>query len=475
MKILLVDPPIDSYTSPFKEGPAFGLGLLSIDSWLGKYGYSGVELDNFFGCDWDEIEARLRRVRPDLIGIGCPTDARGFCWQLAALAKKISPRVKVILGNVHATFFAREILEHHPVDFCVLGEGEETLLELVRALEAGRTDFSAIRGLAWRDPATGQVRINEPRPFLKDLDAIPINPKRRLFLNEVNKRQGNMLSSRGCPFACGFCSSSSFWKRTWRKHAPERVVQEFEMLVAQGAHVIDILDDLFTMDLERAETICDLLIARGNRTPWYARARVDRITEPLVDKMVAAGCKEISFGIECGDPEMIRRINKKIALEQAVEVFHMLRRKKLIARANFMVGNPGETPRTVDASIRLACRMKPSSIIASIARVYPCTMLDAEAQKHGLITPEFWYLKTDEVPYYTVDMSLEEMRAHATRMLFRWALSCGPLVLAKMAYTNWRLAGTRRSLSFVLSWIRSWLPRRRSPQPAADAPSSNTP
>jgi radical SAM superfamily enzyme YgiQ (UPF0313 family) len=465
MKILLVDPPVDQYFTPFKEGPALALGLLSIDSYLGKHGYRDNELDNYFACDWPEIEARLRRAQPDIIGIGCTTDSRGFCWRLAQAAKSINPQCKVVLGNVHATFFPREILEHYPVDFCVLSEGEETMLELVRALEAGRDDFSGILGLAYRDPRTGEVRQNERRPLLKDLDEIPISPKRRLFVNETGRRQGNMMSSRGCPFACGFCSSSSFWGRTWRKRRPEKVLEEFEMLKAQGAEVIDMLDDLFTMDLERAETICDLLIARGNRTPWFARARVDRITERLVDKMIAAGCAEISFGVESGDPEMIERINKKIDLEQAAEVFRMLRHKRLIARANFMVGNPGETAASVDASIRVACRMDPTSLIASIARVYPNTMLDVEAQKHGLINREFWYLKSDEVPYYTVDMPFEQLQAHATRMMFHWARNRGPLALAKMAYVNWRLSGTRRSLSFVFSWIRSWFPRGAGPAP----------
>lgn len=466
MKILLVDPPVDQYFSPFKEGPTFALGLLSIDSYLEKHGYRDIEFDNYFACDWPEIEARLRKSRPDVIGIGCTTDSRGFCWRLAQAAKAFNPACKVVLGNVHATFFAREILEHHPVDFCVLSEGEETMLDLVRTLEAGREDFSGILGLAYRDPKTDEVRVNERRPLLKDLDEIPVNPKRRLFVNETGRRQANMMSSRGCPFACGFCSSSSFWGRTWRKRRPETVIEEFEMLKAQGAEVIDMLDDLFTMDLERAEAICDMLIARGNRTPWFARARVDRITERLVDKMIAAGCEEISFGVESGDPEMIQRINKKIDLDQAAEVFRMLGRKHLIARANFMIGNPGETSASVDASIRLACRMNPTSIIASIARVYPNTMLDVEAQKHGLLSREFWYLKADEVPYYTVDMTFEQMQAHATRMMFHWARNRGPWALAQMAYRNWRLSGTRRSLSFVLSWMRSWLPRRNACPPA---------
>jgi len=468
MKMLLVDPPVDQYFSPFKEGPAFALGLLSIDSYLAKHGYDDVELENFFGCDEQQIERRLRDVGADVIGMGCTTDSRGFCWDLAAKAKAINPDVKTVLGNVHATFFAREILEHYPaVDFCVLGEGEETLLELVRGLEAGRSDFRDVAGLAWRNADTGEVHVNDHRPLIQDLDAIPINPKRRLFINEANKRQGNMLSSRGCPFACGFCSSSSFWRRIWRKHGADRAVQEFRMLVDQGAEVIDVLDDLFTMDLERAEAICDGLIAQGNVVPWYARARVDRITEPLVDKMVAAGCKEISFGIESGDPEMIRRINKRIDLEQAVDVFRMLAGKKLVARANFMVGNPGETPETVEASIRLACRMNPTSIIASVARVYPRTMLAQEAHKHGLIAPEFWYLETGEVPYYTVDMSFEQMQALATRMLYKWSVNRGPWALAKTAFINWRVSGTRRSLSFVWSWMRSWLRGRRVAAPHA--------
>jgi anaerobic magnesium-protoporphyrin IX monomethyl ester cyclase len=460
MKILLVDPPIEQIVDsmPYKEGPAFAIGLLSLDSYLEKHGYHDIELENYFKCDWNEIGQRLRHTHPDIIGIGCTTDSRGFCWQLAKVAKGIYPDVKVVLGNVHATFFHRQILEHYPIDFCVLSEGEETMLELVRAIEADKRDYGDILGLAWRDAESGEIIMNGQRPLMRDLDNIPINPKRRVFLNVAGKRQGNMMSSRGCPFACGFCSSSAFWLGTWRKHSVQHVVDEFEMLVEQGAEVIDILDDLFTTDFERAETICDLLIRKGNKTPWYARARVDRITEGLVDKMVAAGCKEISFGIESGDPEMIKRINKRINLEQAVEVFQMLGRKKLIARANFMVGNPGETLESVEASIRLIRRMNPPSIIASIAIVYPNTMLDREAQKHGLIKPEFWYLDTAPAPYYTVDMPYEQLQALATGMLFKWAVHRGPAAMAKMVYEYWKISGTRRSLSFILSWARSWLP-----------------
>lgn len=105
MKMLLVDPPVDQYFSPFKAGPAFALGLLSIDSYLAKHGYDDVELENFFGCDEQQIEHRLRNVGADVIGMGCTTDSRGFCWDLAAKAKAINPGVKTVLGNVHATFF----------------------------------------------------------------------------------------------------------------------------------------------------------------------------------------------------------------------------------------------------------------------------------------------------------------------------------------------------------------------------------
>jgi len=462
MKILLVDPPVDQIVDfiPYRKGPAFSLGLLSIESYLEKHGYTDIKLENFFNCRWNEVEIRLRRSNPDLIGISCVSDSRGFCWHLAKLAKEINPRVKIVLGNVHATFFPRQLLEHYPVDFCVLFEGEQTMLKLLKALESGEKNYREIQGLAWHDGDNGEICLNEPRPLMRDLDAIPINTKRRIFINEMGKKQANMMSSRGCPFNCGFCSSAAFWGHTWRKHSAQRVVNEFEMLVKQGAEVIDMVDDLFSMDFERAEDICDMLIKNKNTIPWFARARVDRITEKLVDKMIVAGCKEISFGIESGDPEMIKRLNKKIDLEQAVEVFHMLQTKKLIARANFMVGNPGETLETVEASIRLARRMNPTNIIASIARIYPNTMLDREAQKHGLIAPKFWYLDVAPVPYYTVDMSYEQLQALATRMLFKWAVYRGPWAVGRMVYSNWRVSGTQRSLSFILNWFRSWLPRR---------------
>jgi radical SAM superfamily enzyme YgiQ (UPF0313 family) len=470
MKVLLVDPPLAHARVHYRGSPPFGLGVLAIDSYLEMHGVKDVELDNFFRCDWTEIEARLRRLNPDIVGASCLTDTRAFCWQLARTAKQVNPKVKVVLGSFHATFFAREILEHHPVDFCVLGEGEETMLELVRALESGDANFAGILGLAWRNGRTGEVHVNARRPLLKDLDAIPISTKRRLFGNALGRQQANMLSSRGCPFACGFCSSPSFWGRTWRKRRPEKVVEEFEMLKAQGAGVIEMADDLFTMDLQRAEAICDILIARGNRTPWFARARVDRITEHLIDKMIAAGCEEVSFGIESGDPEIIRRVNKKIDLNQAAEVFRMLARKKLYTQANFMIGNPGESPATVQKSIDLACRLNPSRITVCIAQAYPHTMLDEEAQKHGLLTREMWYLKTDSVPYYTVDMPLEQMQALSTKMVFRWALRRSLWDFLKMVHFNWQNVGTRRSLSFIFSWLASWLPGRRRPAAAGGPP-----
>jgi len=335
------------------------------------------------------------------------------------------------------------------------------MLELIKTLESGQANFKDILGLAWRDPKTNDIHVNQRRPWIKNLDIIPINPKHRIFINVEGKRQANMISSRGCPFNCGFCSSSAFWFRTWRTYSPEYVVEEFMMLGDQGAEVNDILDDLFTADLKRAETICDILIKRGNKIPWYSRARVDHISEGLVEKMISAGCKEISFGIESGDPEMIKRINKKINLEQAIEVFQMLRKKKIIARANFMIGNPGETIESVKASIRLAQQMKPTSIIASIAIIYPMTMLDRKAQEHGLISPEFWYLDTKPAPYYTVDMSFKQLQSLATRMLFKWGIYRGPIALLKMIHTNWKISGTKRSLSFIFSWISSWLPWRQ--------------
>lgn len=237
MKILLVDPPVEQIVaySPFSHGPAFSLGLLSIDGYLQANGYRDIELENYFGCNWEAIRERLKIVNPDLVGISCTTDARGFSWKLAELVKKTNPFCRVVLGNVHATFFPREMIELHPIDFCVLVEGEVTLLELVRALDHKRENFGDILGLAWKDEKTGKAIINHARPLIKNLDDIPISSKRRIFINELGKRQANMISSRGCPFDCGFCSSAAFWSRTWRKRSPEMVAEEFFMLVEQGA------------------------------------------------------------------------------------------------------------------------------------------------------------------------------------------------------------------------------------------------
>jgi len=454
VRILLVDSPFFDEQLRRQASRPFSLGLLAIHSHLVANGHADVQLENFGGSDWGAVEDRLRSARPDIIGASCLTDTRGFCWRLARLAKEINPKVSVVLGGYHPTYFAREILEHHPVDFCVVGEGEETMLELVRALDSGRMDFANILGLAYRDPKTGEARLNERRPLLPDLDAIPISLEHRLFTNEAGKRQANMISSRGCPFACGFCSSSSFWGRTWRKRRIDRIVEEFEALVALGAETIEMTDDLFTMDLARAERFCDTLIAHGNRTPWTARARTDRMTERLADRMIAARCKQLEFGVESGDPEVLRRVNKQTDPQEAIDVFAMLARKDIRTLANFMIGNPGESPVTVRRSIRLACRLNPDRIIIGLARAYPNTMLGHEAEARGIVRREFWYLESDKAPHYTGDMSLQQMQLLAAEMLVRWAVRRGLRLAPDTVRSCWRYIGGRQILSFAFSALK---------------------
>jgi radical SAM superfamily enzyme YgiQ (UPF0313 family) len=274
------------------------------------------------------------------------------------------------------------------LDFIGIGEGEHTMVELARALE-GRKDLRDVRGLAGVDRATGRVWRNAPRPLEDDLDTLP-NPARDLvplarYL--AFDSHASVVTSRGCPYECIFCSAPQWTGRKVRYRDPVRCVDEIEDLARLGFTEITIEDDLFTLYRKHFLAVCGEMIRRGTGTRWNAFSRVDTITPEIVETMARAGCQAICFGVESGNQEVLDLVKKNSNLAKVKEAMRMTQAVGISALASFIIGLPGETEATLRKTVEFANELHEefgSLYGFHILAPFPGTEVRDKAAEYGL-------------------------------------------------------------------------------------------
>lgn len=331
--------------------PPLGLGYLA--SSLQSCGYRPQLLDCTF-LDREEAWQKARESKADVVGIYSMVS---MLEDSLTFARLMRDRCDLLVAGgplpscSPATFL-------HDFDLVVVGEGEQTILEIVKAYEAG-LDYSSIKGLEYRNHA---VDIRTPtRELQLDLDKIPF-PARELFQNQKyidhgKRRFGHsattVITTRGCPFSCEFCSNAVFGA-TYRERSPGNVLNEVEEALALGYDRIHFADDVFTLNRKRMMQICEEIQAREMEFKWECLARVDSIDKATTEAMKKAGCDRIFFGIESGDESILKLMNKKILLDQARRAVEAARGAGLKTGAFFILCYPGETDETVLKTIRFA-------------------------------------------------------------------------------------------------------------------------
>ena len=302
MKICLISPPYNSAVKSVVGVSSPPLGLAYLASMLRQDHEVKVVDSNILDYTMEDVEGELRSFYPDVVGVTSVTPSIYQAYKVAEIAKKVREDCTVVLGGPHATFLPRQTLkECRYVDVIVRGEGEETTKELVETIENGE-DLNNVKGITFR--RGDEIVDAERRPFIKDIDAIPF-PSRDLLpmhLYNVNGvKYTTMLTSRGCPFRCSFCSSSRLFGGYWRGRSPENVLEEIRNIYGgYGIRNVEFMDDTFTLDQKRAERICDGIVEEGWDISWGASSRVDTLSKRLVEKMKKAGCWILFLGIESG-------------------------------------------------------------------------------------------------------------------------------------------------------------------------------
>lgn len=267
----------------------------------------------------------------------CNTYPRSL--RLAALAKRENPGLLVALGGPQATVTARRTLERFPfVDLVVKGEAENAWLALLRAAGSGR-DWSGVPGAVYRAP--GGIVENDAAPLVEDLDSLPMPDY--ASLSGFSPRANTMEIGRGCPYTCTFCSTSRFFKRSFRMKSPERIVAEAAELNRRfGTRHFDFIHDMFAARRSTVVRFCELL--RGTGFTWGCSARTDCLDASLVDTMAGSGCRGIYFGLETGSQPQQKRIGKRLDIVEAVQMARLCQGKGLAVTASFIIGFPDESP-----------------------------------------------------------------------------------------------------------------------------------
>lgn len=345
------------------------------------------------------VEA-IRQASPDVIGATVYTCYVDDVINVLEAAKQANPSVFTVVGGPHPTALPEEMASNTSIDVVVCGEGEISFKALIDRLEH-KESYYDLDGIAFSKK--GEVTVNRRRELIRDLDTIPFPMWQDLPIASythpnyghprMNKKNFiNMLATRGCPYRCIFCGAADVWGRKVRKHSPERIVEEMQILQNEyGVHSLRFADSTFTIDRKWTLELCDILQSLDMDIAWEANARADTIDEHILVEMKKAKCVSLTIGVESGD-ENVLRINKKNQdLNQVRQAFRSMREVGIFSWAFFMIGCPGETRESIRKTREFALELDPDQVsICAYATPYPGTEFYDLARKEANIDAIPW-------------------------------------------------------------------------------------
>lgn len=350
MRVAVIAPPY-----PLEEAPAPPLGVTYVAAAFAAAGAEVKILDYIVSRYTPEkLKAELDEFRPDVVGSTSVTLNFYGAAEIVRTAKNHNPDIVTMMGGPHVSFDAENTLTAYPeIDLIVRGEGEQTIAELTPRLK-DRNAWPEIKGITFRQ--NGRLIVTPQREFIDDLDTLPL-PARHLLPLSRYQALGypiSIITSRGCPYSCIFCQGRRMVGKKVRKSSAARIVDEIEQILSYGINRINIADDLFASDKARVTEICGEIQKKGLSFTWSAFARVNTVDRETLQIMKETGCDSVSFGVESGNPEMLKRIRKKITLDQVRQAVKLCNDVGMIAHTSFVVGLPGESVETLEETKRFA-------------------------------------------------------------------------------------------------------------------------
>lgn len=397
---------------PLEEFPSPPLGIAYVAAAFDKAGCEIRVFDYIISSySREKLAAQLADFQPDAVGTGCVTMNFYDAQRILRDVKSCDPEIITMMGGPHVSFTAEETLRNYPeIDVAFIGEADDTIVEFAPLIHE-KKKWRGIPGIAYR--LDDEIVHTGRRDFIEDIDHIPI-PSRRLLSASRYRALGfpvSMITGRGCPHGCIFCLGRKMVGAKVRRRAPKLVLDEIEEIIGLGYERINIADDLFASDTDRVKVICNGIKERNLKFIWSAFARVDTVTREMFDAMAAAGCDSVSFGVESGNPEMLKRVRKGIKLAQVKEAVAMCRQSGMIPHASFMVGLPGETKETLRQTHEFAEALKIDYGYHYLAP-FPGTTLCEKAHKYDLeiLTRDWSKYDANDAIVRTAELSPQDIR-----------------------------------------------------------------
>lgn len=376
----------------FRHGPNSevfpNIGLGHVAGAAASAGHEVLCLDPIVdGSSCRSLAKKVRQYRPEVVGFSCYTQDIDNASVAAEAIKADMPETFIVVGGYHPSAVPVQTIEQYPCfDAVVYGEGELSIVELLRVLENGG-DLASVKGLCFRSQGTAVA--NPPRPQVPDLDALPFPLFDGLPLSAYNRFYSwvkgisiPICTARGCPYSCTFCYR--LHGSTVRARSADNVLDEMEHDIARyGAKNIFFVDETFTLNKDRTARLCEAILGRGlqRKVRWLCCSRVDAVTYELLKLMKEAGCALISFGIESGNQDTLERCRKKILLDQVKTTLEWCRKCGIATATAFIIGHPGETEDKINQTINFAVKVKPTYCNFCIMTPFPGTEIAAMAER----------------------------------------------------------------------------------------------
>ncbi len=446
MRVLLIQPPYDLGHDDERQAVP-PLGLAYIAAVLERQGYE-VRVIDCVAEDFERLDpqpegrrrhgladtaltARVTDFNPDLVGVSCLFSAQAAAaHHVCAIVKEATPRARIVMGGAHPSAAPARVCEDPNVDAVCLGEGEYTMLRLADHLARGTFPPPEPAGLAYRHDARTHIHPAETR--IEELDSLPLPARHLLPMDAYLAARAphgghvrrhpctNLITSRGCPARCSFCSIHTVWGRKFRCHSAERVLAELEHLVqTYGVREVQFEDDNLTLDKPRIRKICEGMIDRGLDLLWTTPngAAIWALDEPLIALMRRAGCHHITLAVESGSPRVLKEIIRKpLNLDKVAPIVRACRQVGMGVSVFFVVGFPGETREEIARTFDFAMELDVDQACFFTATPLPGTDLYRQCVAMGALTEpvDFSRLRVGQPLFDTADWTADEL-AEMTR------------------------------------------------------------
>lgn len=406
-RILLMVPRVE-----YRPQPPLGLAYLAVV--LEKDNHQVRIYDPFDGDSDSRIRVEIECLRPDIVGITCVTPQKIKALHYAKTVKGIRSDCHVVIGGPHPTVAPFEMLNDENVDIVVIGEGENTMRELVSCLNQGR-NLDIVKGIAYKKD--GHQILTNPRQLISNLDNLPFPARHLLNMKWYSRRLslirgkwlrcGTMVAARGCPFNCIFCSGYKIFGRKIRQRSPENIVKEARCIVQRySLDIVLFVDDTFTLDRNWLIELCDRWRRDLPSTQWACQGKIGTVKPELVRVMRNSGCIQLEFGVESGSQRVLDIIQKNQRVSQIKETFAICRNEGIRTMANFVIGNPGETMADIELTEKLAREIKADYTEFYILTPYPGTEIHRMARERGWLRPgQAFYGRESVEPIMEINLS----------------------------------------------------------------------